>query len=390
MRILILSFYFEPDLSAGSFRIAGLVKALQQLGPEAEIDVLTTKPNRYASYLNVAPSEEVRGSVTIRRFVLPTHSGGFLDQSRAFVAYARHVARVTRGAHYDLVFATSSRLFTAALGAFVASRIRAKLYLDIRDIFVDTLQDVLSPLAARFILPVVKWVEKLSVRRATHINLVSAGFLEYFQEKYPFLHYSKIPNGIDDMFIGFNYAASAFSGKAKILYAGNFGSGQGLERIIPGIAKALGDSHEFLVVGDGGERSKLERAAAGLSNVKIMLPVDRRDLLELYRDSDILFLHLNDYAAFHKVLPSKLFEYAVTGKPIVAGVSGYAALFLQQIPGAIAFRPCDVEAGVTAICNTKLGVVSRDEFIRSYRRNKLMQELVGSILAVAKNEVSHT
>ena len=44
----------------------------------------------------------------------------------------------------------------------------------------------------------------------------------------------------------------------------------------------------------------------------------------------ILFIHLNAYPAFEKVLPSKIFEYAATGKPILAGVSGYSADFIRN------------------------------------------------------------
>lgn len=389
MRILLLSFYFEPDLSAGSFRMVGLVEALQrQIGPEVRIDILTTQPNRYASYSQAALPEEVRGAVTVKRFPLPAHRSGFLDQSRAFAAYAYQVTKVTRGIQYDLVFATSSRLFTAALGAFVALRMRVPLYLDIRDIFVDTLQDVLSPLVARLMLPVFRFVEKWTVRRAAHVNLVSAGFLEYFNDRYPSACFSVIPNGIDDLFMGVDYAKETVGSKTIMLYAGNIGEGQGLVRIIPGLAKAFRDSHEFWVVGDGGQRSELESAVNDLSNVKIMSPVSRTDLLALYRGSDILFLHLNDYPAFRKVLPSKLFEYAVTGKPIVAGVAGYAALFFQQVPGAVVFQPCDVEEGVAVIRDVKPGLVSRQSFVQRYRRAQLMQELASSLLTVAKSGAS--
>jgi glycosyltransferase involved in cell wall biosynthesis len=389
MHILLLSFYFEPDLSAGSFRMTGLVEALQrQIGAEVRIDVLTTQPNRYASYSQNALPEEVRGAVTVKRFALPAHRSGFLDQSRAFSAYAYQVIKATRGSQYDLVFATSSRLFTAALGALVASWVQAPLYLDIRDIFVDTLQDVLSPLAARLMLPVFRLVEKLTMRRAVHINLVSAGFLEYFSDRYPSACFSVIPNGIDDVFIGVDYAKEAVGSKTIVLYAGNIGEGQGLVRIIPGLAKAFRDSHEFWVVGDGGQRSHLEHAVSDLSNVKIMSPVSRKDLLALYRSSDIMFLHLNDYPAFRKVLPSKLFEYAVTGKPIVAGVAGYAAQFLQQVTGAVVFQPCHVEGGVAAIRDVKPGPVSRQPFVERYSRAQLMQELAGSLLAVTKSGAS--
>ena len=50
MRILILSFYFPPDLSAGSFRTKSLTDALiRSTDDELEIEVITTLPNRYSN-----------------------------------------------------------------------------------------------------------------------------------------------------------------------------------------------------------------------------------------------------------------------------------------------------------------------------------------------------
>ena len=85
MRILVLSFYFEPDLSAGSFRNTALVNALGKQVPTGnEIDVITTLPNRYSVYSASARDFEKRGSISIRRVKLPTHKGGMLDQSKSF------------------------------------------------------------------------------------------------------------------------------------------------------------------------------------------------------------------------------------------------------------------------------------------------------------------
>lgn len=385
MHILILSFYFEPDLSAGSFRMAGLVEALQEkIGPEVQIDVMTTEPNRYATYSQAFLQEELRGTIKVRRFKLPAHRSGFMDQSNAFAAFAYQVIKATRCCQYDFVFATSSRLFTATLGAFIASKMRVPLYLDIRDIFVDTLQDILPPLVARLMLPVFRVVEKMTMRRAAHINLVSGGFLTYFNNIYPAASLSVIPNGIDDVFMGADYFKEGYGSKTIVLYAGNIGKGQGLERIIPGLAEELSETHEFWVVGDGGQKAQLETAVNDLNNVKIMSPVSRKDLLALYQCCDVLFLHLNDFPAFHKVLPSKLFEYAVTGKPIVAGVAGYTAEFIQQVQGAVAFQPCNVNEGVAAIRDIKLDLVSRRPFVERYRRIPLMDELAVSLLNATK------
>ena len=369
--------------------MAGLVEALlRQIGAEAQIDVLTTLPNRYASYYPGASAEEVRGALTVMRFAMPAHRSGFLDQSRAFATYSYEIIKATRGKKYDLVFATSSRLFTAALGAFVASRIRSPLYLDIRDIFVDSMQDILSPSISRLVLPVLRLIEKITMSRAAHINLVSPGFLEYYRARFPRACCSVITNGIDEVFMNVDYTKEPDATKTIVLFAGNIGEGQGLVRIIPGLAKALHDSHEFWVVGDGGQRLQLEGAVNDLSNVKIISPLSRNDLLALYRSCDILFLHLNDYPAFKKVIPSKFFEYAVTGKPIVAGVSGYAASFFKEVAGVVVFQPCDVEEGVAAIRMVKLGHIPRQTFVKDYLRTTLMEELARTLLGIAKSTVS--
>ena len=67
-----------------------------------------------------------------------------------------------------------------------------------------------------------------------------------------------------------------------------------------------------------------------LENVILKDPVSRFELKSIYNTADYLFLHLNDYSAFKKVLPSKIFELATYPKTIIAGVSGYSADFIKK------------------------------------------------------------
>ena len=144
-RILYLSFYFEPDLCAGSFRNTPLAKELsKQLHSIANVDVITTIPNRYQSFTVDALDEEVLDNLFIRRIRLPIHKSKLIDQMFAFWKYYRETLRFTRDQNYDLVFASSSRLFTAFLGYQIARKKSIPLILDIRDLFVDTLSDVLK------------------------------------------------------------------------------------------------------------------------------------------------------------------------------------------------------------------------------------------------------
>src|SRR5690606_17398479 len=143
---LYLTFYFEPDLCAGSFRNSPLVKELakQLEGKAAEMDVISTVPNRYSTFTADAPEYEVRNNYTVHRIVIRKHQSGMQDQIKSFITYFSETKRLINGKKYDLVVASSSRLFTAYLGYSIAKKQRIPLYLDIRDIFTDTMKDVLK------------------------------------------------------------------------------------------------------------------------------------------------------------------------------------------------------------------------------------------------------
>lgn len=388
MRLLVLSFYYAPDLSAGSFRTTNLVRALlARPGGDVDVEVLTTLPNRYHSFRVAIPAEERSDRLLVRRFALPEHKGGFVSQSRAFAAYAAAVLRHVHGRTHDAVFATSSRLMTAVLGARIARSRRLPLYLDIRDIFVDTIGDVLPRRTAAIATPLFKPLEAYAISRAATVNLVSRGFADYFRSRYPSRRYTFFTNGIDPEFVA---AAPQAPGEpvdpgrpVNVVYAGNMGDGQGLHAIIPAIASRMRGTATFTLIGDGGRRADLERglAAAGCSNVTLAPPMARADLLRAYAAADVLFLHLNDYEAFAKVLPSKIFEYAALGKPIWAGVRGYAAAFLrEEVSNCAVFHPCDAADAERAFGLLELRTLPRADFVSRFARDTISREMAADIV----------
>jgi glycosyltransferase involved in cell wall biosynthesis len=390
MKLLFLSFYYSPDLCAGSFRATSLAAALQERAPPAtSIDVVTTLPNRYHGFTREAAETEVSGNVTIRRIGLPSHRSDMTGQARAYLTFARGALRYVAGKDYDVVLATSSRLMTAALGAFIARRKRARLYLDVRDLFVDTIGDVLPGVLAWPMRSGFRLVERWTMRQADRINIVSRGFEDYFRARYPDRALSLFTNGIDDEFLDVVPSATSAvkrdGSRATILYAGNIGEGQALHSVLPGLARALHHCAHFVVIGDGGRRRALERAVAGIDNVELREPMDRGQLLEAYRSADVLFLHLGALPAFEKVLPSKVFEYAALGKPVLAGVAGYAAGFIRdEIRNAAVFHPGDVGGAVQAFESLTLREQPRPEFVEKYARANIARAMADDIYAVAK------
>lgn len=385
MKILFLSFYFPPDLSAGSFRSCSLVNSLLSGSPETvQIEIITTLPNRYSSFLADASTYETSSELTIHRIETPQHNNSMKGQCQAFLAYVMGARRVVAENDFDLVYATSGRLMTAVLGAYFAKKLCRPLYLDIRDIFVDTIGDILPGKAGLILTPFFSLLERYALNSAIKVNLVSAGFLPYFKKRYPHHEFELFTNGIDDQFLAARskHFSENKTGELTIVYAGNIGEGQGLHNIIPELAKKFSGKMLFKIVGDGARKRELVAALklSDCQNVVVLPPVQRDELITIYQSADVLFLHLNDFDAFKNVLPSKLFEYAATGKPIWAGVAGYAAEFITtRIENSAVFPPCNVSVAASSFDDLEIVMHQRTDFVREFSRDKIMKKMAESI-----------
>ena len=280
---------------------------------------------------------------------------------------------------------------TACLASVVARRTGAKLYLDIRDNFVETMAEILPRKLSWLFVPVFSVIEKLTVCRADRVNLVSEGFLPYFRSRYQNTPFSLFTNGIDEEFVEGLKKTTKPQGDStiRVLYAGNFGEGQGLEHIIPELAKRLEERASFVLFGDGARRRELEAEleARKIVNVTINPPVPREALIDEYLKADVLFLHLNDHAAFLNVLPSKIFEYAALGKPVWAGVAGFAAGFLKrEVENVAVFNPRDADKAIETFNGLLFETRQRTAFIQKFSRQKIMKNMSADILSLLRPE----
>jgi glycosyltransferase involved in cell wall biosynthesis len=331
-RILFISYYYYPDIGPGALRAKSIVDSLIKYGPsDLKIEVLTTMPNRYPSLDISAAQIEFNDNVIIHRFQLPKHQNGIFDQIIAFATFFFYVQKFVYKKKWNIVVATSGRLFTASLAKLVSMQVSAKLYLDIRDLFTDTINHINQNFFFKIFMPLFYLIEKWTFNSANKINVVSSAFLPYVKKIAPNVPISVYTNGVDNFFLKKNFIKNIANKKPVVLYVGNIGDGQSLNKIIPLAANNFKDIN-FKIIGDGSGRKLLtnDNLIISQNNIKISKPVLRHKLFKEYKKADILFIHLNDADSFKKVLPSKIFEYAATGKPILAGVRGYPANFLKN------------------------------------------------------------
>ena len=399
MKIVFFTFYYPPDLCAGSFRAVALAKALSSKMEDGdELHIITTHPNRYLSHRLEANDIEVDGRLKIYRIEVPSHRSVMFKQAITFGVYAVAAYRRCRSINPDFLIGTTSRLMTGVLTGISAFRLRKRYFIDLRDIFSETICDLFSRksrLLGALFKRIFLLIERRLFKSAAGINVVSEGFPNYFEaEGIDTSCWLFFPNGVDQEFVGFSSEKGDRSiGYKTVLYAGNIGSGQGLESVVPSLAKKLGKDFRFVIVGDGGTSGKLKEAIESeeINNVELVPPVSRKELLDYYRKTDILFLHLNDLPAFRRVLPSKIFEYVALGKPIVAGLSGYSASFLREkAPYANIFAPGDFDGAYDAVMKSSERTLTREivvQFVNYYSRESIMDKMAEHIMRLIMSNI---
>ncbi|TKV57357.1 glycosyltransferase family 4 protein [Nakamurella flava] len=164
------------------------------------------------------------------------------------------------------------------------------------------------------------------LRRASLVGVITPRFAEILVE-----------NGVDSSAIRLlpNFAhvepvaASQAESRARlgwqqdgryVVHTGNMGRKQGLETILEA-ARLHADNPRitYVLVGDGNQRSNLQRSAEGLTNLRFMDPVDDGDYPHVLNAADVLVL-CERVGVKEMSLPSKLTSYSVAGRPIVASV----------------------------------------------------------------------
>ena len=204
MRILLLSFYYPPDIGPGPLRAESIVNSLIESGhSDLNIDVITTMPNRYHSFRLKAKFKEIDNQVSINRIKIPEHKNGMLDQVKSFISFSLKVRKFTYKKKWDVVISTSGRLMTATLGTYIAKKTGAKIYLDIRDLFTEAMRDLLKKIifGQSIIVPLIEIIERWTFRSADRINIVSQAFTSHIKKIAPKSHLTVYTNGIDEIFL---------------------------------------------------------------------------------------------------------------------------------------------------------------------------------------------
>ncbi|MEK9197887.1 glycosyltransferase family 4 protein [Lysinibacillus halotolerans] len=335
-KVLMITQNFYPEIGSASNRMKNIYQLLQENG--YEVTVLTTEasyPNKNLynnkEFWNDKDLNEAQHihRVTVKKRKYSLNMISRLLFYLEFTLKMIFFVLFNRG-KYDLIFVSSPPIFIGLAGIIAKFRYRAKMVLDIRDLWPDSLKGV-----GVFNHPPILWffakVEKLLYLKSDAIVVNSPIFADHVKnvanirsEDIIFL-----PNAARDKEINEDIHQDK---QFRAIYTGNIGLAQDVD-FLKSLASELNKEKVHLsIVGYGMKREELKQYVTEhkLNYISFISPTTRQECLTLNRQHDVGILALNKKEVFETVLPGKLIDYMTSGLPLIASVSGFSKQLIEN------------------------------------------------------------
>ncbi len=328
MRILYLHQFFVTRAGAGGTRSYEFARRFVSRGHD--VRMLTAGEGR----------QEVEGIEVVGV------SGGYSDYvsataisyPRRMLAFARFglaaTAAALRGPRPDVIYATSPPLTMALPALAAAARWRAPLVFEVRDLWPEApiqMGALRNPLIRR----AARALERLVLGRATRIIALSPGIQRgVVAAGAPAERVALVPNASDlDLF-----RPAPLPERFRVSYFGTMGEANDLAPVVE--AARLLDGVDFVLMGDGKHRARLERSAP--PNVTFTgTAAGKQGVAELAASSSACLTVFKDVPVLATNSPNKLFDTFAAGRAAIVNMDGWMRSLVEDNEAGLYVRAGD-------------------------------------------------
>jgi len=247
----------------------------------------------------------------------------------------------TAGKH-DVVFATSTPLTVGIPGWFGAAVRHTPFVFEVRDLWPEAAIQMGALSRTGVLARVAKTLERFLYRRSSEVIGLSPGMVEgVIAEGVAPERVHMIPNCSDlDLFhpgekdVSFLRDHGVPKSAFIVGYAGAIGPSNAVEDMVPVAARELAkrgrDDIVFLIAGDGKSLPALEAATSGMSNVRLIGSLPKRDVPVLTRSADVLMTLFADVPILATNSPNKFFDGLASGRPMIVNSPGWTKDLVEE------------------------------------------------------------
>lgn len=373
MHILFLTDNFPPESNAPANRTYEHAK--EWINKGAEVTVITCAPNFpkgviYPGYKNkLWQKSTMDGIKVIRVWSYMSGNSGVLRRTLDYISYGFMAFIASLFIRTDVIIATTPQFFTAVFGWLASACKRRPWIMEVRDLWPESIKAV-DAIRREGVINFLEKIELFLYRRATKIIVVTDAFRENISsrgiskgkievikngvvlDEYPILPKSTI------LLKKYN-----LEGKFIIGYLGTHGLAHRLSFILECAERVTDPDIHFVLIGDGAKKEELIKLKKrlNLNNVSLLPSVNKSETKVFISIFDVALVNLRRSKTFRTVIPSKIFENAAMGKPILLGLEGESLEIINFFGAGLGYQPEN-----TADFLDKLSVIKNDE--RAYAR----------------------
>lgn len=350
MKILVVSFYYEPEIGAAPSRITNLVRGLKERG--AQVDVLTCLPNYPKGRIfdgyrgRFSMKENLDGVNVYRYWTYATVSKGIVRRALAMTSFA-----VTMWAFsfkrklihsYDKVIIQSPPIMVSASAmSLFKCCYRKKVVLNVSDLWPGSAVELGFMKENSLSYKFTSRQERKIYRRADAVMGQSNGILDRVRSLEPdkrlflYRNLSRIPSGQQAA-----QEKTARTGSLKIAYAGLLGVPQDVLSIVRNVDfESVGA--EFHIYGGGNQAEDIKNEiAAGKKNVfyhGVLAKEQMNKVMGSEYDVSLIALAKSITGA----VPSKIFDTLPLGIPLLFCGTGEGAEIVRENGFGLVSAPSD-------------------------------------------------
>ena len=337
MRLLVISQYFSPDITAAAYRISETVDGLNKKG--IDICVITSTPHKSNTNINLEYEKENIIRIKIPFFRKQTKVKYLYQYISFTLGSIIEALRLRKHFKYDLILVSSPPI-TIAFVAFIVKFITKKpLIFDVRDIWPDSAVAINKLSKDGLVYKFFKQVEKYIYTRADYLSCVAEPMKDYIRNLSQKDNIKVIYNGASDELLNLNINKSEFDYEQDFIYtyAGNIGHAQDIITVVKGFSKFLSNNKNMNcylnLIGNGPEKENVIHASKRLScNDRIIFKdeVQKTELRKELLSSHVLIIPLIESDIFKLTIPSKVFDYMTFQIPIISTIAGEGRQILSK------------------------------------------------------------
>lgn len=361
MKLLFLTDNFPPEVNAPASRTHEHCREWVKAG--VDVTVITCAPNfpqgkLYKGYSNkLWQQEEIDGIRVIRVWSYIAANKGFAKRVLDYLSFGLMGFLASLFVKSDLIIATSPQFFTA-VGGYLASIFKRQPWvMEVRDLWPESIRAVDAAKGKEKWLDRMEKLELLLYRKAWKIVVVTDAFKANITKRgIAAEKIAVVKNGVlTDKYFRRDKSSKLLSelgldNKFVVGYLGTHGMAHKLDFILDCVREAPPHVH-FLFIGGGAEKAKLAARVAKekYTNVSMLPPVMKNEVPDYLSITDLALVPLRKSDTFKTVIPSKIFENAAMGKPILLGVEGESQEIIEHYQAGLCFEPENKAAFLQAL-----------------------------------------